>query len=137
MAEEMEVSKLTATPKFKREYYDAYQDKFQDIPFEQFEGLVENRILQDPKFLKQMGDDLYNFYRHKMSRAEFDAEFLGSIDKSDPTLLKLRSRAADSQDRRRPHPTNIGEKQSIDSGMDDHQTGQQLHRCRFPCGSYA
>ena len=93
MAEEMEVSKLTATPKFKREYYDAYQDKFQDIPFEQFEGLVENRILQDPKFLKQMGDDLYNFYRHKMSRAEFDAEFLGSIDKSDPTLLKLRSRA--------------------------------------------
>ena len=93
MAEEMEVSKFTATPKFKREYYDAYQDKFQDIPFEQFEGLVENRILQDPKFLKKMGDDLYTFYRHKMSRAEFDAEFLDSIDKSDPTLLKLRSMA--------------------------------------------
>ena len=40
-----------------------------------------------------MGDDLYNFYSHKMTRAEFDAEFLGSIDKSDPTLLKLRSMA--------------------------------------------
>ena len=93
MVEEMEVSKLTATPKFKREYYDAYQDKFQDIPFEEFEGLVENRILQDPKFLKRMGDDLYTFYSHKMTRAEFDAKFLGSIDKSDPTLLKLRSMA--------------------------------------------
>ncbi len=60
---------------FLKGYYDAYQDKFQDIPFEQFEGLVENRILQDPKFLKKMGDDLYNFYRHRMDRNAFDAKF--------------------------------------------------------------
>ena len=94
MAEEMEVSKLTATPKFKQEFYDAYRDKFANVPYEQFNQIVDDKLLQDPKFLKRMGDDLYTFYSHKMTRAEFDAEFMGSsVDKSDPTLLKLRSMA--------------------------------------------
>lgn len=96
MAEEMEVSKLIVTPKFKREYYNAHRDKFAgaNIPYDRFNQLVDDRLLQDPKFAQHMGDDLYGkLFLHKMAREEFDAEFMGRVDKSDPTLLQMRNKA--------------------------------------------
>ena len=94
MAEEMALLKLTATPKFKREYYSTFAPKkFPNAALDDFSAIVDDEITKDPKFLRRMGDDLYDFYRYKMSRAEFDAEFMGRVNKSDPALLRLRGMA--------------------------------------------
>ena len=67
---------LHAPDKFLKEYYDAYHDSsFPDVPYEEFRDRVARAWLRDHSFIRRMADELYPFYRHKMSRQEFDAEF--------------------------------------------------------------
>ena len=61
---------------FRQDYYDAYRDKLSNVPFEKFSQLVDDRLLREPKFARKMGDELYTFARHRMSREEFDAYYL-------------------------------------------------------------